>query len=84
VPIVRDARRPAGISRASLGVSDPEAVARGLLGATLVSEVGGVRVAVRLTEVEAYGSAADPGSHAHRGRTPRTDVMFGGAGLLYV
>jgi DNA-3-methyladenine glycosylase len=59
-------------------------VARGLLGATLVSEVGGLRVAVRLTEVEAYGGAADAGSHAYRGRTPRTDVMFGPAGVLYV
>jgi DNA-3-methyladenine glycosylase len=42
-------------------------------------------VAVRLTEVEAYaGEGQDPGSHAHRGRTPRTTSMWAEPGTLYV
>ena len=55
-------------------------VAPALLGAHIAA--GGVTV--RLTEVEAYAGERDPGSHAFRGRTPRTAVMFGPAGHAYV
>ena len=59
-------------------------VAPRMLGAVLVSSAPEGTVAVRLTEVEAYEGADDPGSHAYRGRTLRNDVMFGPAGHLYV
>jgi DNA-3-methyladenine glycosylase len=65
---------------------DPvESIAPRFLGSVLVSEIGGDRVAVRITEVEAYaGVGEDPGSHAFRGRTPRNDTMFAPPGHIYV
>lgn len=59
-------------------------VAPTLLGCVLTHDTPEGRVAVRLTEVEAYAGGADPGSHAFRGPTPRTQVMFGPPGRAYV
>jgi DNA-3-methyladenine glycosylase len=59
-------------------------VARDLLGRVVEARSPEGTVAVRLTEVEAYAGAADPASHAFRGRTSRNAVMFGPAGHLYV
>ncbi|MGW6420001.1 DNA-3-methyladenine glycosylase [Streptomyces sp. NPDC055055] len=59
-------------------------VAPDLLGRTLVRVTEEGRMELRLTEVEAYAGAIDPGSHAFRGRTPRNTVMFGPPGHAYV
>ncbi|GAA0372724.1 DNA-3-methyladenine glycosylase [Micromonospora gifhornensis] len=60
--------------------ADVAQTARSLLGWEVTAN--GVRI--RLTEVEAYaGTGEDPASHAHRGPTPRTTVMFGPAGYAY-
>ena len=59
-------------------------VAPRLLGALIEHRTPEGAVAVRLTEVEAYAGPGDPGSHARNGRTPRTEVMFGPPGHLYV
>ena len=59
-------------------------MARDLLGRVLVYDDAGGRRAARLVEVEAYLGHLDPASHAYRGLTPRTSVMFGRPGVAYV
>ena len=59
-------------------------VARELLGKYLVREQNGQHAAVMIAEVEAYDGPKDLASHARRGVTPRTNIMFGPAGYFYV
>ncbi|CCE75897.1 DNA-3-methyladenine glycosylase [Clavibacter nebraskensis] len=63
---------------------DAVEVAPALLGAILSRDSEEGRVAVRLTEVEAYrGVGEDPGSHAFRGKRARNATMFGPPAHLY-
>ena len=39
---------------------------------------------LRISETEAYCGAADTACHAHKGRTKRTEVMYGDAGTIYI
>ncbi len=59
-------------------------VARELIGARLVRILDGVRVAGMIVETEAYVGESDLGCHAKAGKTPRTTVMYGRAGIAYV
>jgi DNA-3-methyladenine glycosylase len=59
-------------------------VARDLLGQYLVRKVSGRTRAARIIEVEAYIGPRDLACHASKGRTKRTEVMFGDPGRAYV
>jgi DNA-3-methyladenine glycosylase len=59
-------------------------VAQELLGKHLVRQSRGVRQSAVIHEVEAYVGPHDLASHGRFGRTARTELMFGPAGVWYV
>ncbi|MGQ0810549.1 MAG: DNA-3-methyladenine glycosylase [Nitrospiraceae bacterium] len=59
-------------------------VARSLLGKYLIRQTDAEQIAAKIIEVEAYVGPKDRACHASRGRTQRTDVLFGPAGVAYV
>ncbi len=63
---------------------DTEIVAQELLGKFLIRKTGHREIAGMIVETEAYDGHFDRASHASRGRTPRTKIMFGPAGFFYV
>lgn len=60
-----------------------DAVAPRLLGCIIERDIDGVTLQGRIVETEAYDET-DAASHSYNGRTPRTEIMFGPAGHLYV
>lgn len=60
------------------------ALAESLIGTILVRRIGRKNVRVRIVETEAYVGPHDLACHASKGRTRRTEVMFGPAGRAYV
>ena len=62
-----------------------EVVAKDLLGATLLSTIGGRRCSSIIVETEAYLGYDDPASHAYRGRRHRgNESIYGPPGSWYV
>ena len=59
-------------------------LARALVGTILVHRVRGKVLRARILETEAYVGPHDLACHASKGRTKRTEVMFGPAGHAYV
>jgi DNA-3-methyladenine glycosylase len=59
-------------------------LAPALIGTILVRRLGSIVRRARIVETEAYVGAHDLACHASKGRTQRTEVMFGPAGHTYV
>jgi DNA-3-methyladenine glycosylase len=59
-------------------------VARSLVGKYVVREIDGHILAGKILEVEAYVGPQDKACHASKGRTQRTEVLFGPPGVAYV
>ena len=59
-------------------------VAPELIGKLLVRNVNGEIKKLRISEVEVYKGEDDTACHAHKGKTKRTEVMYGEAGRYYI
>jgi len=80
--------RTQAAAKARLGIETfalpAAALCEALLGTILVRRLGKITRRARVIEVEAYLGPQDLASHASKGRTPRTEVMFGPPGRAYV
>jgi DNA-3-methyladenine glycosylase len=68
----------------AFAAQETRAVARALLGQLLVHDANGVTRVGRIVETEAYLGPHDLACHSSKGRTARTEVMFGPPGHAYV
>ena len=64
--------------------NDVVKVAKELLGRVLVTNWNNEYTSGRIAETEAYAGEIDRASHASKGKTARTSVMFGDGGTAYV
>lgn len=55
-----------------------------LLGKLLCVKNGDEIISLRITETEAYFGEEDTACHAHKGRTPRTEILYRKGGMVYV
>ncbi|HUD53696.1 MAG TPA: DNA-3-methyladenine glycosylase [Terracidiphilus sp.] len=85
---VRQPALPGRLLPRSFFEHSPKLVAPQLLGKLLVHRSNAGILAGRVVEAEAYlgphNDPPDPAAHAHRGPTPRNEVLFGPAGHAYV
>ncbi len=63
---------------------DTATVANELLGSRLVRTIDGNEIVCKIVECEAYYGKGDSASHAAKGVTPRSKIMFGPPGRAYV
>jgi len=59
-------------------------LAKSLLGKFIVRKIGSKILIGKIVETEAYYGSKDLASHASRGKTERTKIMFGPAGTAYI
>jgi DNA-3-methyladenine glycosylase len=76
--------RPGAKLKRTFYARDTLTVARELIGMHLIYRYGDTRLAGRIVETEAYQGPEDLAAHSARGRTARTEVMFGPPGHAYV
>ena len=68
----------------SFYAQDAARLAKALIGTIVVHRFRGRTYRARVVETEAYLGPADLASHSSKGRTKRTEVMFGRPGRAYV
>ena len=60
-------------------------VAPALVGKLICHQLpDGAVLRLRISETEAYRGEEDTACHAHKGKTPRTQVLYGPPGVLYI